>query len=108
MKMSKPNSIKINEVEYIRKDAKSATDGDIKIVVLDRSFVYVGMVSFDDDFVVIKKAYNIRRWGTTKGLGQLSSGPTSSTVLDHYGIVKAPLRALISIIDVEQDKWNCI
>ncbi len=46
-------TIKIGEVEYIRKDALPDTEGDIKIVVLDRGFVYVGHVSSDADFVVI-------------------------------------------------------
>ena len=95
--MSEPNSIKINEVEYVRKDSQKATEGDIKIVVADRGFVYVG-----------RAAKNIRKWGTTKGLGELVSGPLNSTVLDGVGTVRIPLRAIISIIDVEQSKWTCI
>tara|TARA_R110000868_G_scaffold74752_6_gene216289 strand:+ start:91 stop:411 length:321 start_codon:yes stop_codon:yes gene_type:complete len=106
--MSEPDSIKINEVEYVRKDAVCATDGEIKIVVLDRGFVYVGRVSNEAHFVIIKNAKNIRSWGTTKGLGELVSGPLSTTKLDHVGTVRAPFRALISLIDVEQKKWKGI
>jgi hypothetical protein len=101
-----PEKIKIDEVEYVRKDLSTA--GDIKIVVLDRGFVYVGRIEMDDDFVVIKSAKNIRAWGTTKGLGELVSGPLANTKLDAVGTVRAPLRALISLIDVNQEKWNCI
>ena len=104
--MSKPDVIKIDEVEYVRKDAAVGTVGDIKIVVLDRGFVYVGHVSLCADFVTIQRAQNIRVWGTTKGLGELVNGPTSSTRLDNVGTVKAPLRALISLIDVRQDAWK--
>ena len=104
--MSKPEVIKIDEVEYVRKDAQDATKGDIKIVVLDRGFVYVGRVEIDGDFVYIRNAQNIRVWGTTRGLGELVNGPTSSTKLDPVGVVAAPVRALISLIDVDQTKWS--
>ena len=106
--MSAPQTIKIGEVEYLRKDALPDTEGDIKIVVLDRGFVYVGHVSSDADFVVIKNAKNIRVWGTKKGLGELVNGPLSGTTLDLVGTVRAPFRALISLIDVEQAKWKLI
>ena len=104
--MAAPNSIKIDEIEYIRKDLIKETEGDIKIVVLDRGFVYVGLVSQEDDFYIIKNAKNIRQWGTTKGLGELVSGPLANTRLDNVGTVRVPSRALISLIDVEQSKWN--
>ena len=105
--MSEPNTIKINEVEYVRRD--SLTEGDIKIVVVDRGFVYVGNMTVEGDaFVVLREAKNIRKWGTMRGLGELVAGPTSSTVLDTVGTVKIPLRAVISIIDVQQSKWTCI
>ena len=103
--MAAPSSIKIDEVEYVRKDSIQDTDGEIKIVVLDRGFVYVGQVSQEDDFYVIKNAKNIRQWGATKGLGELVSGPLANTKLDNVGTVRAPSRALISLIDVEQAKW---
>ena len=102
--MSKPEVIK--ELEYVRKDSQDGCKGDIKIVVLDRGFVYVGRVEMDSEFVTIRRAQNIRYWGTTKGLGELVSGPLPNTKLDKVGTVKAPLRALISLIDVKQQKWN--
>lgn len=106
--MGAPNQITIGDVEYIRKDLIAATEGEIKIVVLDRGFVYVGEVEIDADFVTIRNAKNIRSWGTSKGLGELVSGPLSATKLDSVGTVKCPARALISLIDVEQSKWNSI
>jgi hypothetical protein len=72
------------------------------IAVLDRGFVYVGDVTCDDQWCVITNAKNIRQWGTTNGLGELVSGPTSKTVLDQVGTVRAPMRAVISIIEA---KW---
>lgn len=106
--MSAPNTIKIDAVEYVRKDSLKETEGDIKIAVLDRGFVYIGRVSYEGDMLILKSAKNIRVWGTTKGLGELVSGPLSGTRLDQVGTVRVPCRALISLIDVEQSKWNSL
>jgi hypothetical protein len=104
--MDQPKSIKIDNVEYVRADSLPKADADIKIVVLDRGFVYVGATKIEGDFVVINNAKNIRVWGTSKGLGELRAGPLPDTKLDVVGTVRAPLRALIHLIDVEQGKWN--
>ncbi len=77
------------------------------IVVADRGYVYVGNVNLDDQFAVVTNAKNVRVWGTTKGLGELAlCGPTSSTKLDDVGTVRIPMRAIISLIDSEAEKWN--
>lgn len=75
------------------------------IVVLDRGFVYIGNVEIDGDWCVITDAKNIRVWGTTDGLGELVNGPTKTTKLDSVGTVRAPMRAVISVIDVDASKW---
>jgi hypothetical protein len=103
--MSKPEVIKIDEVEYVRRDSLPEAKGVVKIAVLDRGFVYVGRVSYEGDFLVLANAQNIRKWGTTRGLGELVNGPLGATVLDPVGTVRVPLRALISLIDVVGAKW---
>jgi hypothetical protein len=104
----KPETIMIDDVKYVRADAVPAPEGDVKIAVLDRGFVYVGRVKVDADFLVISNAKNIRIWGTSKGLGELVSGPLKDTKLDQVGTVRAPLRAVISLIDVVESKWTGI
>ena len=75
------------------------------IVVLDRGWVYYAPeVSDRGDTLVLNDARCIRRWGTTKGLGELVNGPTPSTVLDVTGIVIAPKRSLIHLIQCK--RWN--
>jgi hypothetical protein len=72
-----------------------------QIVVLDRGFVYYGrnVAKNLDETITIEGAKNIRRWGTTSGLGQLAKdGPQPNTKLDETGTVVAPLRAVIQII----------
>ena len=77
------------------------------IVVLDRGFVYVGKTEVDDSWCVITGARNIRQWGTARGLGELAlNGPQPKTVLDMAGTVRAPMRAVISLIDADAAKWT--
>jgi hypothetical protein len=78
-----------------------------QIVVLDRGFVYVGDVKTDGDWCVLDNASCIRRWGTTRGLGELAaSGPLEKTKLDPAGTVRAPLRAVIAMMTCEAEKWT--
>jgi hypothetical protein len=72
--------------------------GPQQIFVLDRGFVYVGTASLDGDFWTLANARNIRVWGTTKGLGELVSGPTATTKLDDAGTVIVPTKSVIAII----------
>jgi hypothetical protein len=77
------------------------------VVVLDRGFVYVGYVTCDSEWCVIEKAHNIRTWGTTKGLGELTlGGPTEQTQLDAVGTVRAPIGSVCHLIDSEVTKWK--
>lgn len=86
--------------------APRTIDHGLVIVVLDRGFVYVGYARTDGQWVYIEQAKNIRYWGTTKGLGELTAGPTSETKLDAVGKIKAPFHALQQIISVEAEKWK--
>lgn len=82
-------------------------DHGIQIAVLDRGFVYVGRVKTDAEWCYITDAHNIRRWGTTKGLGELAAaGPTPNTKLDKSGTIQAPLKSLIHLISAEEQIWE--
>jgi hypothetical protein len=109
--MSKPETITIDDVKYVRADSiddKEQYKGDIKIVVADRGFVYVGNVEEGTEYARLTNASNLRIWGTTKGLGELVNGPLSGTKLDKVGTVRIPNRAIISIIDVVQKSWKLL
>lgn len=76
-----------------------------QIVVCQRSWVMYGDVSQVGDELVIENCKNIRRWGTSGGLGQLAkSGPTSSTVLDDYGTVR--VHVLSVVLRLDADGWR--
>jgi hypothetical protein len=77
------------------------------IVVADRGFVYVGEVEHDGNWCVVKNAQNIRRWGTTRGLGELAgSGPTENTKIDPTGTVRIPASSVVSLIDTRAELWT--
>ena len=77
------------------------------IAVVDRGFVYVGNIEVADNWCIITDARNIRKWGTSHGLGELAlNGPQNNTELDPAGSVRVPFHALIHLIDTEQSKWK--
>lgn len=77
-----------------------------QIVVLDRGFVYAGRAAIADGFITITKAQCVRRWGTSKGLGELAAeGPKTHTVLDDAGTIVAPVSALVHLIACEAAAW---
>jgi hypothetical protein len=77
------------------------------IVVLDKGFVYVGELETDGKLMTLRKARNIRRWGTERGLGQLAlEGPQDGTALDECGTVKALLAELKHWLVCEVSAWK--
>lgn len=103
------NELKINGVDYIRKDSipqQKEFDGDIKIVVLQRGWVYIGRFERTGNDCKLHNAYNIRLWGTTKGLSELVNGPTKDTKLDNCdGIVEFDWLTVVHTITVNKQKW---
>ena len=86
--------------------AVAQIDHGLQIAVLDRGFVYIGNIVTDGEWCYIKNAWNIRRWGTTRGLGELVDGPTPSTELDRVGSVRVPFHALQHLIAVGEGEWT--
>ncbi len=77
------------------------------IVVADRGFVFAGDVNISDDWCIITDCKNVRRWGTTGGLGELAEkGPLENTKLDDYGTVRIPMSSVVCMIDSEASKWK--
>ncbi len=84
-----------------------ADGSQVKIVVLQRGWVVVGLYSHTATEATLENAATIRVWGTTKGLGELAlDGPTSSTKLDKAGTIHFERLTTVLIIDVkDSNKW---
>lgn len=102
--------VKINGVDYVRKDTINNHEitGDIKIVILQRGWVMVGRFERDGSDCKLHNAAVIRLWGTTKGLGEIAKdGPTSKTVLDPtHGIVEFDYLTAVATVACEEEKWQ--
>lgn len=96
-------TITVDGVEYTRSD--TTTPSEVRIVVLQRGWVVVGRYAEDGDEVTVTDASVIRVWGTTRGLGELVDGPTSTTTLDPAGTVRAHRGAVVFTIDANTGKW---
>lgn len=85
-------------------------DGEIKIMLLDRGRVKVGRVYRHDSLPFYWNMVGgriVRIWGTSRGLEQIANeGPTSSTVLDDPCDTEIPFRAVIEILNVNEEKWK--
>lgn len=104
--MSKPSTIRIDEIEYVRADSVTVRPTKKQIVVLQRGWVVVGDVEKTETEVKINNCSVIRIWGTSKGLGEIASnGPTSSTKLDPCpDLIVHPL-SVVLYMNVTESKW---
>ncbi len=103
--------IEINGKTYVPENAQKSPNytGDIKIVVLQRGWVYIGRFERNGTDCKLSNAYCIRTWGTTKGLQELVNGATSSTKLDKCeGIVEFDWLTVIHTITVKESAWSNI
>ena len=81
--------------------------GSMKIVVLNRGFVYVGRVEEEcEPYVTIHGAMAIIKWGTTKHLGELCNGPLPNTKLGDACTVQCHMSQVIHTIEVNENDWR--
>jgi hypothetical protein len=105
----KITEVEINGVIYVPKSSvqQKEFDGDIKIVVLQRGWIYIGKFERNGNDCKLHNAYNIRSWGTTKGLPELVNGATKDTKLDKCeGIVEFDWLTVVHTITVNSSKWT--
>lgn len=81
--------------------------GEIKIIVLQRGWVLIGYFSREGNNCKLSKAKVIRRWGTSKGLGELAISKPSEAILDSCnGLVEFDILTVVLMISVDQDLWK--
>lgn len=77
------------------------------IVVLDKGFMYIGELTTDGEFLVIKNPKNIRQYTSGKGLLWHAKNGSKNMILDayQYGILKAPYAELKHFIPTDAELW---
>lgn len=96
-------NITIDGVTYVPETDRS---NDVRLVIAQRGWVFVGRYTQDGENVVLTAAKVIRKWGTSKGLGELCAGPTSTTVLDPAGTVRLHALGIVATFDAAPDGWD--
>lgn len=81
---------------------------DIRIVILQRGWAMVGRFERNGSDCKLYDASVIRRWGTTKGLGEIAKdGPTSETELDKCnGEVSFDYLTVVCSIQCTESVWE--
>jgi len=102
--MSHPETITIDNVQYIRADSKPKA-GPLELVVLPRGFIYVGELSMTDGWYTLTSASNVRKW-SKGGFGGLTLGARSSgAVLDACCDISFAESAIVSVHHLP-DGWE--
>lgn len=101
-------TIEVNGQTYYSEQEQKEFDGDCRIVILQRGWVMVGKFERDGSECKLHNAKVIRKWGTTKGLGEIAKdGPTGGTTLDPCnGLVEFDYLTVIATISCDEEKWK--
>lgn len=60
-----------------------------------------------DGWIKLESSYVVRKWGTTKGLGEIAqNGPTQDSVLDECPPMEIPVSAIINTIECDAKAWK--
>lgn len=105
------DKIEINGKTYVPESSQKSPnyEGEIRIVILQRGWVYIGRFTRTENICQLRNAFCIRVWGTTKGLAELVNGATSKTVLDKCdGVVEFDYLTSIYTMTVNESKWQQI
>jgi len=96
-------TIIVDGVEY--RECKS--ESNIKIVILQRGWCMVGKFRREGSDCFLDNASVIRKWGTTKGIGEIAKyGPQKETLLDKcHGTVEFDYLTVVASISCEESKW---
>ena len=106
--MSEPKTMKVNDVEYIRKDSVTAHPGGSRaVVVADRGWIFAGNIEDKGGFTVLHDAVHVLRWETIGFHGMLASpGNNKVTLRPMPYPVEIPAGAVIFRVPVPSG-WGC-
>ena len=101
--MTKPNTIKIDDVEYVRSDLVPAPKtGTRAVVVVDRGWIFAGDVTRENGRIRLSRALHVFKW---EGIGFAKMVETAKADLRNIADVDIPADSEIFSIPVE-DSWG--
>ena len=101
--MTKPNTIKIDDVEYVRSDlVPMPKTGSRAVVVVDRGWIFAGDVTRENGRIKISRALHVFKW---ESIGFAKMVETANADLRPISDVDIPADSEIFSIPVE-DSWG--
>ena len=102
--MSEINTIKINEVEYIRADSiKAQPTGNRAVVVVDRGWIFAGDVTRENGRIKLSRALHVFKWESVGFAGMIEN--TKKADLRPIADVQIPEGAEIFCVPVSEN-WG--
>ena len=100
--------IEINGEKYIKKSCITNFEpSTVRIAVLNRGWIVIGRVSQKKNKTFISNASIIRKWGTTKGLGELAEfGVLNNTILDKCNDIEVETINVVLLMNCNKDSWK--
>ena len=99
--------IEVDGEVYIKGDSQIPKNSNIKIVILQRGWIFIGRWSQNGDMCSLDDAYVIRTWGTTNGLGELAlECKQSSAKLDKAGHIDFHILTVVATLNCNDKKWD--
>lgn len=78
-----------------------------QIVILQRGWIFVGIMTRIGNECTLENAATIRAWGTTKGLGEIAeNGPLPNTKLDPCPTVRFHYLTMVGQIECNEKNWS--
>ena len=98
------NTIKINDVEYIRADSITPT-GTRAVIVVDRGWIFAGNVVRENGRIRLSNALHVFKWESIGFDGVIANPKSSKVTLRTIADVDIPEGAEIFCIPVADD-WG--
>ena len=95
-----------HKCECLHEEENVKDDRDVRIVILQRGWVFVGVFSQEGSKCSLDNGFNIRIWGTSKGLGELVNGPLSNTKCDPIPHIEFHELTIVATLKVNASKWK--
>ena len=104
--MSKPSTIKIDDIEYVRNDlCAQPVSGTRAVIVVDRGWIFAGDVIRENGRIKLSRAIHVFRWESIGFNGMISNPKSNKVTLKPLADVDMPESAEIFAIPVSDD-WG--
>jgi hypothetical protein len=103
--MSKSNTIKIDDIEYVRSDIAKPIVGNRAVIVVDRGWIFAGDVTRENGRIKLSRAIHVFRWESIGFDGMIANPKSNKVTLKPLADVDMPDSAEIFAIPVSED-WG--